>query len=465
MSNILSKKDNDRREFVLKGNMWKVVLSISIPLAIYSGLDSLFGFIDTLMASQIGSEVVSAVAYLSQIKSAIGAIGAGLAVGGGIIIARHFGAGDIEKAKKNVSTLLFLAISIGLLILVFIVPFTKPILRLINTPEDLINVGGTYFAIEIIMIVSIFINNVYIAIERAKGNSKKVLYLNLMVVGIKLPLTALFVYVFKFGITMMAVATLVAHLSLTIIGVWDMLRPRNVFRLSFKNLELSTAIIWPIVALALPIFFEKFAFSFGKVLVNSMSVLYGSAVVGALGVSNKIGAIVTGMTLGFQDGEASIISQNLGNVNLERAIDAFKKTLTITLILGTVGVVFIGVFLDPIITLFTQGDMEFARVVKGIARYERYGILPLIFTTAVMGFLYGFGYTKLSLGINFARLFVFRIPTLYIMQSYTNLGSESIGVAMMVSNCLVGVTAGIVYLFVIKNLKNKSVVEISKICA
>lgn len=460
MSNILSKKDSKRRDFVLRGNMWNVVLSISLPLAIYNCFNSLFGFLDTLMAAQISSEVVSAVAYLSQIKNTVSAIGTGLAVGGGIIIARYYGAGDMKNARKNVNTLLFLAISIGCALLVLIIPFTKPLLRLINTPEELISIGSNYFIIEIVMIVSIFINNVYIAVEKAKGNTKKILYLNLMVLGIKLPLTALFIYVFKFGVTMMAVATLIAHLTLTIIGMWDLLRPENVFRLSFKDLEISPRVILPIITLAAPIFFERFAFSFGKIIVNSMSVFYGSTVVGALGVSNNIGGVITGTSGGFQEGETAIIGQNLGNGDVDRALDAFKKTLIVTLVVGGIGFILIGIFMNQIVGLFARGDVEFAKEIYGILKYERYALITLTFTSAVMGFLYGFGYTKLSLVINFTRLFIFRIPSLYILQNFTTLGSESVGVAMMVSNCLVGVTAGITCFVVIKKMKKKSVEEI-----
>lgn len=456
MSNVLNEKDSKRRQFILEGNMWGVVLVISLPLAIYNSLNGLFAFLDTLMASYISSEVVSAVAYISQIKGAVGAVGTGLALGGGIIIARHYGAGDMKKARRVANTLLFIAISIGLALIFLIVPFTKPILRLLNTPPELISVGSSYFAIEIIMIVAMFINNVYIAIERAKGSTKKILYLNLMVLGIKLPLTALFIYVMNFGVTMMAVATLIAHGVLTAIAIWDMLRPDNVFRLSLKDIDLSKKIVWPILVLGIPIFFEKFAFSFGKVVVNSMSVAYGGTVVGALGVSNNIGGIITGASGGFQDGESAIISQNIGNDNIKRAIDAFKKTLALTIILGVIGFILTGIFKHQIVGIFSQGDAEFAAEIMSIFKYERYALITLTIASASMGLLYGFGYTKLSLGINFARLFVFRIPILYVLQTFTNLGSESVGIAMMVSNILVGTLSLSIALIVIWKIKKEN---------
>ena len=455
MSNTLNKTDRKRRSFVLEGNMWNVVLSISFPLAVYNGFNHLFGFLDTMMAAHIGSNVVSAIAYLVQIKTMITAIGAGLAVGGGIIIGRYYGADDMKNTQKYVNTVLFLAICISLLLLFLIIPFTKPILRLVNTPEELITLGSSYFVVEIIMIIAIFINNVYMAIERAKGNTKLILNLNLMVLALKLILTALFVYVFNFGIMMMAVATLIAHLTLTVVGLSNMLNSDNMFRLSFKNVDLSKKTICPIMIFALPIFFEKFTFSLGKVIVNSMSALYGSMVVGALGVSNNIAGIPTSIANGFQDGEAAIISQNLGNENFERALDAFKKTLLVTLVIGALGMVLINIFMDPIIRIFAKGDLQFLEIIRSILKYEIFALITLTVTSAVMGLLYGFGYTKLSLVINFLRLFLFRIPSLYILQNFTNLGSESVGIAMMISNGLVGITALGICFMVIQKMKKK----------
>ncbi|NMA83222.1 MAG: MATE family efflux transporter [Epulopiscium sp.] len=453
MSSILSKKESERRDFVLEGNIWKVVLSISFPLAIYNAFNHLFSVLDTLMASQISSEVVSAVAYLSQIKTMFAAIGTGLAVSGGIIVARCYGAGDIKKAKKYVNTLFVMAIGIALILLITIVPFTKPILRFANTPKELIDVGSQYFAIEIIVIVSMFINNIYIAVEKAKGNTKAILYLNLMVIIIKLVLTAMFIYVFHWGITAMAVATLLSHSLLTAIAVGDMLRADNIFKLAIKDVNLSWAFISPIIILATPIFFERFAFSFGKVIVNSMSASYGVMVVGALGISNHIAGVITGLGNGFQDGESSIISQNMGNKNYKRAIDGFQKTLIINITIAIIGFILTSVFMDHIIGLFAKGDFQFAQEIKNIFRYERYALITLAISTTVMGLLYGLGYTRLALVLNFMRLFVFRIPSLYLLQKFTSLGSESVGLAMMISNGLVGVTAAIVGFIVIRNLK------------
>ena len=83
------------------------------------------------------------------------------------------------------------------------------------------------------------------------------------------------------------------------------------------------------------------------------------------------------------------------------------------------------------------------------------GVVTLGMNAAVMALLYGYGYTKLTLVLNAARLFVFRIPVLWYLQNFTDYGSESAGIVMMVSNISVGVMAVITSIFVVQRIKKK----------
>lgn len=111
---------------------------------------------------------------------------------------------------------------------IFILPFTTPLLKLANTPNELIDLGSQYFKIELMGMVVSFFNNVYIAIERARGNSKRILYLNFGVIVIKLSLTAFFIYALKSGITMIAVATLISQLAMFGCAIYHMLDRHSI---------------------------------------------------------------------------------------------------------------------------------------------------------------------------------------------------------------------------------------------
>ena len=449
----LSKKDEQFRKFSLNGPMWRVVLYVGFPLALYESLNQLFKILDTMMASHIGASAVSAVAYLSQINMMISAVGTGLAVGASIKVSQAYGAGDFMLVKKRVSTMFAMCGALGIAILLVLVPFTPEFLRLMNTPEEFIADGSTYFRLELFGMVITFFNNVYIAIERARGNSKRILILNTAVIVVKLGLTAWFVYGLDGGINMISCATIISQSFLLLAACINMNQKGNAFGFSLRAISIKKEVICPMLTLSFPVIVERIAFAVGKVIVNSMSTVYGSWTVGALGISNNIGGITTNPQNGFQEGGSSIISQNLGAGRPKRALLAFRWVLYIDMLIGLVIMTASLLCLNQLAGLFAGDNAEFAEMIKQIYRFEAVGAIPLGVNAAVMALLYGFGKTRVTLVMNFCRVFLFRVPVLWALQQFTDLGNVSAGIVMAVSNVASGVLAAVV-----------GVIEIRRIC-
>ena len=449
----LSKKDEQFREFSMNGPMWRVVLYVGFPLALYESLNQLFKILDTMMASHIGASAVSAVAYLSQINMMISAVGTGLAVGASIKVSQAYGAGDFMLVKKRVSTMFAMCGALGIAILLVLVPFTPEFLRLMNTPEEFIADGSTYFRLELFGMVITFFNNVYIAIERARGNSKRILILNTAVIVVKLGLTAWFVYGLGGGINMISCATIISQSLLLLAACINMNQKGNAFGFSLRAISIKKEVICPMLTLSFPVIVERIAFAVGKVIVNSMSTVYGSWTVGALGISNNIGGITTNPQNGFQEGGSSIISQNLGAGRPKRALLAFRGVLYIDMLFGLVIMTASLLCLNQLAGLFAGDNAEFAEMIKQIYRFEAVGAIPLGVNAAVMALLYGFGKTRVTLVMNFCRVFLFRVPVLWALQQFTDLGNVSAGIVMAVSNVASGVLAAVV-----------GVIEIRRIC-
>ena len=460
MDAALSEKDRKFREFALEESMWKVVFKVCFPLALYQSLNQLFKILDTMMASHISASAVSTVAYLSQINMAISALGGGLAVGASIKISEAYGAGDFELVKRRVSTLFALCAVLSFAILAILIPIAPQFLRMANTPEEFIEEGTIYFILELIGLVVVFFNNVYIAIERARGNSNRILLLNVLVIVIKLSLTAYFVYVLKGGINYISIATTLSQLSLLLIAVYNMREKGNVFGFSLKAITFRKDVVAPMIKLSIPVIVEKIAFSLGKVVVNSMSTVYGTLTVGALGISNNIGGITTNPQNGFQEGGSAIISQNLGGGKKKRALDAFFCVLVMNIIISVILMSASLLCLNSLADLFAAGDDAFGQRIIEIYRMEALGTIPLGVNAAVMAFLYGFGKTKITLLINVCRVFAFRIPVLWGLQQFTNLGNVSAGIVMAVSNILTAVMSVIVLFIELHKMKKEEQVTV-----
>ncbi len=454
----LSDKDTAFREFALSGNMWQVILYVSVPLMAYQGLMHIFKIFDTIMASHISTGAVSSIAYISQISFLISAAGTGLSIGGGMKISEAYGAGDYTLVKKRVSTVYAICGIISALVLM-IIPFAEGFLRLNGTTETMIADGVQYFNVELAAIVLNFFNSVYIAVERARGNSRLILRLNILVLIIKLALTAIFVYVLDGTVVMIAVATLVSNGVFSLFAIRNMTEKDSPFGFSISAVSFKKEVAAPVLKTSFPAVVERAAFAYGKLIVNSMCTEYGDSTVGALGVSNNIGGVATSLQNGFQEGGASIISQNIGAGKHGRALDAFYKTLVINLAVGGFFMAVILLNFDWVCGLFAGGDDAFKQLIKDVTQFEILGMLTLGINAAVMALFYGYGYTKLTLMLNVARIFVFRVPVLWYLQNYTDFGSESAGIVMLVSNISVGVLAAVSAIFVVRRIKKEFLSE------
>lgn len=306
------------------------------------------------------------------------------------------------------------------------------------------------------MLVVKFLNNVYIAVERSRGNSRRIMGLNFLVIAVKLSLTALFVCVLEGDLVMIAVASLVSQLTMFACGVKNSLGSGDgAFSFSPAAVSMDRRTVRPMLVQSAPVVAEKALFAFGKTVVNAMSTVYGPTLVGAMGVSNNLGGVTTNPQNGFQEGTAAIISQNYGAGRYARVLKAFYAALVINVIIGGVVSSLELWQLDLLARLFDSGSPDFHREIVTVYRYEALGAVPLGVNAAVLALLYGLGKTRLTLVLNFARVFVFRIPVFWLLQHCTSLGEASAGVVMLVSNLSSGLLAAAIGAAVIRRYKKQ----------
>lgn len=440
-----SRKDEQFRQYALTAPPLKVLLTVSLPLALYQALHQIFKVLDTLMASHIGADAVSAVAALSQITLMINALGSGLAVGGCIKISEAYGMGDYELVRKRVATVYAMAVAVSAAVCLTLIPFAEGFLRLLHTPEELITAGAGYFRVEILTLVVSFFNTVYIAIERSRGHARKILLLNLCVILVKLALSALFVYILHGGLILIAAATLVSQCLIFVYAMVSMPRDEGAFRFSRSCISLKKRTLLPIVNLSLPVSLEKILFAGGKVIVNAMSGIYGSLTVGALGISNNIGGLTTSWHVGFTDGTAPLISQNRGAGKYRRTLHLYFWLMAVNVAVGVLGLGLVSLTLPWLARIFAMSkdtyNPAFHQMIVDIHRWEMLGYITLGVNSATVALLLGYGYSRLTMLLNAARVFLFRVPVLWAFQRFTALDYEAVGLTMMISNVATGLSA------------------------
>lgn len=436
MDKNLTPRETKRRNFILNGNLWKVVLLITTPLAIYGLFNYLYGFFDLVIVSYIGGNEVASVVFIDEIKQAIIAFGAGIATAGTVIVARHYGAGRIQEARTNANTAFVLAGIISLVLVVITLLFGEIILRLLNAPEEIIIAGLGYFNVQMISTSLMALNAVFIGLEKAKGNTMFILLLNICAMIVKLVLSLIFVFVFGKGTTYVAIATLIAQTLLLITAILLMVRPSNSFQLSLKQVKIKKEYVIPILFLALPVFTGKFLFSMGKVLVNSMAAYYGTAAVAAFGIAMKLGGAPGSLAIVFEESEASIVAQNLGNKKLKRAMKTYLIAHIYALAIGTIGLFIVSNSIESLLPLFTKNQNPmFKQMIIDIYFWEKFSVLTSSSIAVITGLFIGFRFTKIAFYINLLRLFVFRLPILILLR-YLEIDYVALGYTMFYSNLL-----------------------------
>lgn len=456
-SSVASKKDEAFREYALTASPMKMLLSVCTPLALYQALQSVFKLIDSLMASHISANAASAIAAIAQITAMISAIGGGLASGGSIKISEAYGQGDYELVRRRVATVYTVSILVSLAVVLVFVPFAGPFLRLLNTPEELIAEGADYFRVDLISMVVSFLGNVYIAIEKSRGHTRRIMFLNIAVIAVKLALSAYFVYVLNADSVMIAVATLISQSVVVLYAVCTMPRDEGAFRFSLKSVSFKRKVILPVLDVSYPLAAEKVFFNYGKVQVNSMSGVYGGHTVGALGISNNIGGLTTSAQNGMADGATALISQNRGAGKYSRTVKIFNALMLVNILIGVAGLGIIWLILPWMADIFANSrdtfDPEFRDMIVAIHRYEMLGYIALGMNSASNSLLLGYGHTKIAFIINVVRVFVYRIPILWALQRFTTMGYEAVGVTMFASNLLIGITSVIMVIPILRKVR------------
>ncbi len=448
--------ESEFREKSLSSNVYLLIIQVGTPLAVFALFASLFSLLDTIMASHIGTIDVSTVAYMNQLRMILNSIGTGIGTGSMILINRAYGAGDKAKTNELTNTLVRLLLILSLIFLLMI-PFVPAILRLIKTPEEFISEGSAYFRILITATVVNFVNLIYINVEKSRGRTGVILVANLSMMVIKLIFSALFVYILDKGIAYIALSTLISYSACAIYALPHLFNRNSIFCIR-PSLVFHTKKGYSksLLSLSFPVAVEDSTFSLGKVIVNSIASSYGAEMIGALGISNNVSGLAASFENGFSDASSSIVSQNYGAGKCRRAIKVYIANIIITFIASLFALSVLYAFSDKLIPIFATSrngfNAEFMETIRRIFIYDSLSCFGIAFNGAGMDFLLGLGKTKVTLVLNFLKIFVFRIPVLFILQMFISDGATALGVMMMISNCGVAIPTTLICIHVARNL-------------
>ena len=194
------------------GSPVKLILFFSIPLLIGNIFQQFYSMVDTIIVGRfLGVKALAAVGSTGSMSFLILGFVLGLSSGFSVLISQKFGANDDEGLREAVASSIILSVIMAIIITIISIFTAKPLLNLMNTPNDIINDSYSYIVVIYAGTTAAFFYNMISSILRALGDSKTPLYFLIVSSILNIILDLVFIINFKMGVAGAAYATVIAQ--------------------------------------------------------------------------------------------------------------------------------------------------------------------------------------------------------------------------------------------------------------
>lgn len=395
------------------GPLFGKILLFTLPLMLSGILQLLFNAADVVVVGRFaGNEALAAVGSTGALTNLLVNLFIGLSVGANVLVARYYGAKSDEEVSQTVHTSILISLIGGVILAVLGIVLASPLLRLMDTPEDVIGHSVLYMRIYFLGMPVMLLFNFGSAILRAIGDTRRPLFYLVTAGVINVCLNLLFVIVFHMGVAGVALATVISQCISTFLILRCLMRSEGCFQLRRDKLHLNLEKLRKIAAIGLPAGIQGSLFSISNVLIQSSVNSFGSvAMAGNTAGANVEGFVYTAMNSVHQTA-VSFTGQNLGGKRYDRINKILTECLLFVTVIGLVlgnGAYLLG---NRILSLYSP-DQEV--IAYGLQRmsiictfYCLCGIMDVL-----VGSIRGLGYAVMPMIVSLVGACVFRVIWIY----------------------------------------------------
>lgn len=348
----------ERIQSMTQGRPAKLIFTFAIPLMLGNVCQQLYTVVDTAIVGQaLGVNALAALGAADWLNWLVLGVIQGFAQGFSIHMAQRFGANDEEGLNRSIGATISIAAAFSVLLLIVSQATMDPILRAMNTPEEVIGGAFTYLRIMFAGIPIIMAYNVLASILRALGDSRTPLYAMLIASVLNIALDLLFVMVFHWGIAGAVIATVIAQLFAALYCLRAVLRIR-IIRLKKAYFLPDPVLARRLLGLGLPVAAQNMIIAIGGMVVQSVVNRYGVLFVAGFTATNKLYGILEIAATSFGYAVTTYVGQNLGAGLLGRIRKGMHSATWIALLTSaviTAAVLLLGRFM---VALFISGTPE-----------------------------------------------------------------------------------------------------------
>ena len=339
------------------GSIIKQIVLFSLPLMLGNVFQMLYNTVDSVVVGNyVGKEALAAVGSTTMIVNMLVFFFNGFSVGAGVMIAQRFGARDMERLHTAIETTMamtFVLCGAFTLIGVFSV---RPMLRFMNTPEDVFEGAVSYLTIYFFGISGLLVYNIGSGILRAVGDTTRPLMFLILTSLLNIALDLAFVLGLHMGIDGVAYATILSQLVSAVLTLRLLTATRDIYRFTWRDLRIDGPVLRRIFAVGLPAGIQSVITGFSNIFVQSYINFFGSSCMAGWSCYNKLDGFIMLPMQSTAMAATTFVSQNIGANQPERAHRGTRDTILLSVgITGVIAVALV-VFAAPAIRLFTKDD-------------------------------------------------------------------------------------------------------------
>ena len=335
-----------------------LIISFSMPLMMGNVFQQLYTVVDTMVVGKgLGVDALAALGATDWLYWMVLGMIQGVTQGFGILMAREFGAKKFEELRNVVGSSVLLAAICALVLFGAFQVAARPILELLNTPEQIIGWSLRYLRVMLIGVPVVMAYNLLACILRSLGDGKTPLYAMILAAICNVALDLLFVLVFHWGITGAAVASLIAQ---AISGIYCLARIRRIDFMALRpcHFQLKPAMAVNLLGLGFPMAAQNGIIAIGGMIITAVVNGYSVPFIGGFTTTNKLYGVLEIAATSYGYAMITYAGQNLGAGNTDRIRKGTRCAVWISLATSVViGSVMI-LFGRSIVTAFLSGSAE-----------------------------------------------------------------------------------------------------------
>lgn len=319
---------------MLNGPLFMKILIFALPLAASSLLQQLFNSVDVAVVGRFASsKALAAVGSNAPVISLLINLFIGISMGANVVISNHLGQRDEQSIRHAISTVTLVAAISGLLLMCIGIGVARPILELMDTPSDVLDMAVLYLRIYFIGIPFFLIFNFGAAILRSVGDTRRPLYILVVAGIINTVLNLIFVIGLGMSVEGVAIATAVAN-AISAAWIIQLLRKEpGAIQLQFKHLRIYKKELKRMLQIGVPAGLQGMVFSISNVVVQSAINGYGAAAIAGSAAAVNFEYYCYYIIVACNGAAISFIGQNYGAQKYDRV----RRIYRICLLMGLIG--------------------------------------------------------------------------------------------------------------------------------